>query len=67
MAEKVAWIDGWEVRRRPDGSYGVYDDHSLMAGPFGHKEEAIAAAMQLPHHNGVFDVSKPTVGPPADA
>lgn len=67
MADKVAWIDGWEVRPRPDGSYGVYDDHSLMAGPFGHKEEAIAAAMKLPHRQGIVGQARPTLGPPADA
>ena len=67
MADKVAWIDGWEVRPRPDGSYGVYDDHSLMAGPFGNKEEAISAAMKLPHRQGVVGLTKPHVGPPADA
>ncbi|MDB5538847.1 MAG: hypothetical protein JWQ89_574 [Devosia sp.] len=44
------WVDGWEVRDRPDGSYGVYDSHGLLAGPFGRQVEAMAAALQLPKY-----------------
>lgn len=58
MLEKVAWVNGWEVRSRPDGSFGVYDDHSMLAGPFGHVEEAIGAASKLPRPAGT--IGKPT-------
>jgi len=44
----VDWVDGWEIHYRPDGGYGVYDDHGLLAGPFGTKEGAIQAALTLP-------------------
>ena len=67
MTDKVAWVDGWEVRTRPDGSYGVNDDHSMLAGPFGRKDEAIAAAMKLPHPEGVIGIKRPQLGRPADA
>jgi hypothetical protein len=66
MLEKVAWVDGWEVRPRPDGSFGVYDHHSLLACPFGTAEEAIRAAQKLPHPTGVIGLSKPNIGSPAD-
>ncbi len=52
MEKEVAWIDGWEVRKRPDGSFGVYDSHSMLDGPYGRKEEAMAAALRLPHPTG---------------
>ena len=57
MNEKVAWVNGWEVRPRPDGSFGVYDDHGLMAGPFGTVQDAIEAASQLPHPTGTVGSS----------
>jgi hypothetical protein len=41
-------VDNWEIRYRPDGSFGVYDVHGLLAGPFGTKEEAMRAALGLP-------------------
>ena len=41
-------IDGWEIRLRADGSFGVYDVHGMIAGPFGSKTEAMAAAPLLP-------------------
>ena len=41
-------VDGWEIRRREDGSYGVYDAHGLIDGPYGHKVDAISAALRLP-------------------
>ena len=44
------FIDGWEIHSRPDGGYGVYDDHGLVAGPYGTRQEAIAAALQLPKY-----------------
>jgi hypothetical protein len=40
-------VNSWEVRHRPDGGYGVYDDHGLIAGPFGTRTEALNAAMHL--------------------
>jgi hypothetical protein len=52
VPDRIAWIDGWEVRERPDGSFGVYDDHGMIAGPFGNKYAAIAAAAQLPKPRG---------------
>ena len=48
MSRDVDWVDGWEIRSRPDGGYGVYDEHGLVAGPFGTRAEAIAAALRLP-------------------
>jgi hypothetical protein len=47
MNEAVDRVNTWEVRHRPDGGYGVYDDHGLIAGPFGTRTEALDAAMQL--------------------
>ena len=41
-------INEWEIRPRPDGSFGVYDVHGMVAGPFGSKTEAMAVALQLP-------------------
>ena len=41
-------VNGWEVRARPDGSYAVCDDHGILAGPFGTRQQAIAAALDLP-------------------
>ena len=60
--DKVAWIDGWEVRPRPDGSYGVYDYHGLLAGPFGTVTDAIVAARQLPRPAGTMGALKPSAG-----
>lgn len=48
MEKTVVRINGWEVRQREDGSYGVYDDHGLMDGPFGWMEDSIIAAKSLP-------------------
>ena len=48
MEKTVARINGWEVRQRVDGSYAVYDEHGFMDGPFGHADEAVAAAKRLP-------------------
>lgn len=44
------WVDGWEIHYRDDGGYAVYDEHGMMAGPFGTRAEAIQAAMMLPKH-----------------
>lgn len=41
-------VDGWEIRPRADGSFGVYDDHGLVEGPYGHKVDALRAALRLP-------------------
>jgi hypothetical protein len=54
MSKKLAWVNGWEVRPHSEGSFAVYDDHSMMAGPFGRVTEAIEAAMKLPHPTGTF-------------
>jgi hypothetical protein len=54
MHDRVAWVDGWEIRPRDDGGFGVYDAHGLIAGPFGTKEQAITAASRLPRHAGIF-------------
>lgn len=48
MNQTIDRVDGWEVRPRPDGGFGVYDLHGLIAGPFGTRSEAIAAALDLP-------------------
>ena len=48
MDKEIARIDGWEVLQRPDGSYGVYDCHGMLDGPYGTPQEAMAAALRLP-------------------
>lgn len=48
MSEVFGVINGWQIRDRRDGSYGVYDDHGMVSGPHGSKTEAIGAALQLP-------------------
>jgi hypothetical protein len=48
MEKTVVRINGWEVRQREDGSYGVYDEHGFMNGPFGWMEDAVVAAKSLP-------------------
>lgn len=58
MLRDADFIDGWEVHSRPDGGYGVYDSHGLVAGPYGTRQQAIAAALQLPKHTPA--VSKDT-------
>jgi hypothetical protein len=47
-AKMTGWFDGWEVRGRADGSFAVYDDHGMMAGPFGTERAAIQTALMLP-------------------
>jgi hypothetical protein len=58
MDKEVAWIDGWDVLQRPDGSYAVYDSHGMIEGPFGTQKQAMAAALRLP-------VKRRTAGGPA--
>lgn len=41
-------VNGWEIHPRADGGYGVNDAHGMVEGPFGTKEEAMAAALRLP-------------------
>jgi len=53
-------IDGWEIRPRPDGSFGVYDAHGIVAGPFGSKAEAIAAALLLTRNTGERQPEQPS-------
>jgi len=53
MSKVLDWVDGWEIRIRDDHGYGVYDDHGLVAGPFGTEEAAIQAALILPKHRTV--------------
>jgi hypothetical protein len=48
MSNSTDWVDGWEIHSRPDGGYGVYDAHGLVAGPYGTKNAAFEAALQLP-------------------
>jgi len=61
MEKEVAWVDGWEVRQRPDGSYGVYDSQGLVEGPFGTQQAALEAALNLPHPKG-YQLHPPRVG-----
>ena len=49
MSYNVDWVDGWEIHSRPDGGFGVYDRHGLVAGPHGRKEDA--AALKLSKHS----------------
>lgn len=48
MSKLVDWVDGWEIQLRDDHGYGVYDEHGLIAGPFGTERAAIEAALRLP-------------------
>jgi hypothetical protein len=52
MSETVDRVDNWEIRHREDGGYGVGDAHGLVAGPYGTREEALAAALRLPRARG---------------
>jgi hypothetical protein len=53
QAHRTDLIDGWQVIDRDDGGYGVYDEHGLIAGPFGTREGAIKAALLLPKRDAV--------------
>lgn len=48
MSDRIDVVDGWQVQGRADGGFGVSDNHGLVAGPFGTRQEALAAAMKLP-------------------
>ncbi|MGN6489857.1 MAG: hypothetical protein ACTHLT_18820 [Devosia sp.] len=48
MAHTFSIVNGWEIRDREDGSFGVYDVHGLVSGPHCSKTEAIGAALKLP-------------------
>ena len=63
MASDTDWVDGWEIRPRADGGFGVYDAHGLAEGPFGTREEAMAAALRLPRRNPPAGQKDPK-GPP---
>lgn len=54
MNREIDWIDGWEVRQGADGTYGVYDQHGMVAGPFEEREKGIKAAMALPRNRGTI-------------
>lgn len=43
-------IDGWEIAATEDGGFSVADRHGMVAGPFGRREEAMAAALRLPRN-----------------
>ncbi|WP_055045603.1 hypothetical protein [Devosia sp. A16] len=63
MSKVLDWIDGWQIRLRDDRGYGVYDDHGLVAGPFGTEEAAIQAALLLPKKQGRAPAPAPAVPP----
>ena len=63
MDRNVGSVDGWEIRQRPDCSYGVYDAHGMLDGPFGTAEQAMAAALKLPHPAGIR-MPPPRIGLP---
>jgi len=48
MADAIGIVNGWEVRSREDGGFGVYDCHGMVSGPHWSKTEAIGAALKLP-------------------
>lgn len=50
MSREENFVFGWEVQARADGSFAVCDTHGLVDGPFGTREEALAAALRLPKH-----------------
>ena len=60
MSYTVDRVDCWEIRHREDGGYGVSDAHGLVAGPYGTREEAMAAALLLPRGRVGATVSRPT-------
>jgi hypothetical protein len=62
MSKIVDWVDGWEIRLRDDQGYGVYDEHGLVAGPFGTEEAAIQAALLLPKR-GRWETTTPAARP----
>ena len=41
-------VDGWQIAATNEGAFNVIDSHGILAGPFGTREKAIAAALQLP-------------------
>lgn len=41
-------VAGWEVIRRADGMFGVYDSDGMQKGPFATKAEAVKAAELSP-------------------
>jgi len=54
MTDTFDIINGWEVRGREDGGYGIYDAHGMVSGPHWTKTAAIGAALELPvHHSGM--------------
>ena len=57
MSLETDFVFGWEVQARPDGSFVVCDTHGLVDGPFGTREEAVAAALRLPRHPPPKDVA----------
>ena len=48
MSDEIDRVDGWEIRSRPDGFFGVYDAHGMVEGPFETREDAMAVALALP-------------------
>ena len=58
MSKIVDWVDGWEIRLRDEQDYGVFDEHGLVAGPFGTEEAAIEAALMLPKREQ-WDAARP--------
>jgi hypothetical protein len=65
MSKVLDWVDGWEIRIRDDHGFGVYDEHGLVAGPFGTEEAAIQAALALPKRSSAGadkDVTPHVVG-----
>lgn len=45
---KIEDVNGWEVREREDGRFGVYGSEGLAAGPFGTRAAATQAAVHFP-------------------
>jgi hypothetical protein len=48
LSTKMIWVNGWEVQRRGDALFGVYNDGSLVAGPFRTEAAGMRAALMLP-------------------
>jgi len=59
MSLRIASVQGWEIHRRDDGSYGVYHANGLIAGPFGTQQAAFNAARLLPLPRSMRDMVGP--------
>jgi hypothetical protein len=48
MLSSTDRVDGWEIRPRDHDTFGVYDAHGMLVGPFKTRAGAMLAALRLP-------------------